>query len=69
LQYTAKTRNMIFWAFSKKFPKKSASIFSKVGSKESQGNTDEEVGLRQDDILKFEWSNLSKLYFLTSFLK
>ena len=61
---------MIFLViFQKISEKKSASIFSKVGSKESQWNTDEKVGLRQDDILKFEWSNLSKRYFLTSFLK
>jgi hypothetical protein len=33
------------------FEKKSASIFSKVGSKESHGNTDHKVGLRQGDIL------------------
>jgi hypothetical protein len=33
--------------------KKSASIFSKVGSKESWENTEEKVGLRQADILKF----------------
>jgi|TARA_B110000971_G_scaffold141950_1_gene145103 hypothetical protein len=33
--------------------KKCASIFSKVGSKESWGNTEEKVGLRQPDILKF----------------
>jgi hypothetical protein len=35
------------------FGKKSASIFSKVGSKESWRNTEEKVGLRQPDILKF----------------
>jgi hypothetical protein len=33
--------------------KKYASIFSKVGSKESWGNTEEKVCLRQPDILKF----------------
>jgi hypothetical protein len=33
--------------------KKCASIFSKVGSKESWGNTEEKIGLRQPDILKF----------------
>jgi hypothetical protein len=35
------------------FEKKCASILSKVGSKESQGNTEEKVGSRQFDILKF----------------
>jgi hypothetical protein len=38
----------------KKLPKKSASIFSKKGSKESWGNTEEKVGLRQAEILNFE---------------
>jgi hypothetical protein len=33
--------------------KKCASFFSKVGSKESWENTEEKVGLRQPDILKF----------------
>ena len=33
--------------------KKCASIFSKVGSKESHENTDQKIGLRQDDILTF----------------
>jgi hypothetical protein len=33
--------------------KKWASIFSKVGSKESWENTEEKVGLRQPVILKF----------------
>ena len=28
-----------------------------VGSRESQGNTKEKVGLRQVDIFKFKWSN------------
>jgi hypothetical protein len=37
----------------KNFQKKCASIFSKVGSKESWGTTEEKVGLRQSDILKF----------------
>jgi hypothetical protein len=32
--------------------KKGASIFLKLGSKESQYNTDEKTGLRQVDILK-----------------
>ena len=54
LQFRARTRNMIFLViFQKISEKKSASIFSKVGSKESQWNTDEKVGLRQVDILKF----------------
>ena len=54
LQFPAETRNMIFLViFQKISEKKSASIFSKVGSKESQWNTDEKVGLRQVDILKF----------------
>ena len=45
---------MIFLViFEKISEKKSASIFSKVGAKESQWNTDEKVGLRQVDILKF----------------
>jgi hypothetical protein len=35
------------------FEKKCASIFSKVGSKESYGNTEEKIGLRQAEILKF----------------
>jgi hypothetical protein len=35
----------------KTFQKKCALIFSKEGSKESHGNTDQKVGLRQDDIL------------------
>ena len=47
----------------------SASIFSKVVSKESHKNTDQKVGLRQGDILKFYWLNQSKRYFLTSFKK
>jgi hypothetical protein len=33
--------------------KKCASIFSKVGPKESWKNTEEKVGLRQAEILKF----------------
>jgi hypothetical protein len=33
--------------------KKCASMFSKVGSKESWGNTEEKVGLLQPDILEF----------------
>jgi hypothetical protein len=43
-----------FGYFRKKFRKKSGSIFSKVSSKESKLNTNEKVGLRQDDILKFK---------------
>jgi hypothetical protein len=39
------------------FEEKCALIFSKVGSKESQSNTEEKVGLRKSDILKFYWSN------------
>jgi hypothetical protein len=34
----------------KNFRKKCASIFSKAGSKERHGNTDQKVGQRQDDI-------------------
>jgi hypothetical protein len=43
--------------------KKWASIFSKVDSKESWRNTEEKVGLRQPDILKFQWSNWHKRIF------
>jgi hypothetical protein len=35
------------------FEKKRASIFSKVGSKESWGNTEEKVGFRQTEIWQF----------------
>jgi hypothetical protein len=35
------------------FEKKMCLDFSKVGSKESQWNTEHKVGLRQADILKF----------------
>jgi hypothetical protein len=35
------------------FDKKGASIFSKVGSKKSYGNTEEKIGLCQAEILKF----------------
>jgi hypothetical protein len=41
----------------KNFQKKCASISSKVGLKESWGTTEEKVGLRQAEILKFEGSN------------
>jgi hypothetical protein len=45
---------MIFLVILQKISeKKTALIFSKVGSKESQWNTDEKVGLRQGHILKF----------------
>jgi hypothetical protein len=37
----------------KNLQKKCASMFSKEGSKESHENTDQKVGLRQDDILTF----------------
>jgi hypothetical protein len=57
----------------KKIRKKCASISSKVGSKENHGNTDQKVGLRQDDVLNLKWSNSSKryyyYYFSTSFLR
>jgi hypothetical protein len=40
--------------FRKKISKKKyAPIFSKVGSKKSQENTEDKIGLRQADILKF----------------
>ena len=35
--------------------KKCAPIFFKVSSKESHKNTDQKVGLRQEDNLKFKW--------------
>ena len=47
--------------------KKFALIFSQGGSKESQLNTEQKVGLRQANILKFQRSNLNKQYFLTKF--
>jgi hypothetical protein len=47
----------------RKILKKCAPIFSKVGSKESQENTKDKVGLRQADILNFQWSNLNKIIF------
>jgi hypothetical protein len=37
----------------KNFEKKGASIFSKLGSKESLRTSEENVGLRQAKILKF----------------
>jgi hypothetical protein len=48
---------MIFLGSQEKIFEKSALIFSKVGSKESHKNTDQKVGLRQSEILKFEWLN------------
>ena len=40
--------------------KKCASIFSEVSPKESHGNIDQKVGLRQGDIFKFWWTNSNK---------
>jgi hypothetical protein len=61
LQFPAKTRNMIFLViFKKKIPKKKCSVFFESRLKRKPV---------KHDILKFEWSNLSKRYFLTSFLK
>jgi hypothetical protein len=68
LQFTAKTRNMIFLViFEKNSEKKVHRFFRKLAQK--KGNCHLKVGLRQEDILKFEWSNLSKSYFLTSFIR
>jgi hypothetical protein len=53
LQISMQTQNMGFQKNSKNFKRKCAPIFSKVGSKESQENTEDKVGLRQADILKF----------------
>jgi hypothetical protein len=54
VKFRPQTQNMNFPSSREKFfEKKCASIFSKVGSKESQGNTEEKVGLRQPDFLKF----------------
>jgi hypothetical protein len=47
------TKKMIFRKKNEKFRKKSALIFSQVGSKVSQLNNDQKVGLRQAHILKF----------------
>ena len=51
LNFQLKLEILFFGHFRKNFRIKSASIFSKLGSKERQCNTDEKVGLRQDDIL------------------
>jgi hypothetical protein len=53
-QFQPETQNMNFLRSHENISKKKcASIFSKVGSKESWGNTEEKVGLRQTEILKF----------------
>ena len=54
MKFRSHTKNMNFLkSREKNFEKKCASIFSKVGSEESQGNTKDKSGLRQPDILKF----------------
>ena len=51
LQFRPQTQNMNFSRSREKISGKKK--LSKVGSKESWGNTEEKVGLRQPDILKF----------------
>jgi hypothetical protein len=54
----SETKNMNFLGSDEKHSeKKSASIFPTVGSRETHENTDQKVGLRQSEILKFEWLN------------
>ena len=43
--------------------KKCALMFSQVGSKESQLNSEQNFGRRQADILKFKRSNVNKQFF------
>ena len=54
MKFQPKTRHMIFFNDPREdFRTKRTLIFLLVGSKESQLNTDQKVGLRQDDIFTF----------------
>jgi hypothetical protein len=64
-KFRIQAQNMIFSRSRENFQIKCALIILKVGSSESQQNTQEKVGLLQVDILKFQWSNFNKHYFFT----
>jgi hypothetical protein len=68
LRFRPQTQNINFWRSREKISeKKLASIFSKVGSKESHGNTDQKVGLQW--YLEVLVVKLKKTLFLKFILK